>query len=218
MDADDQATTPSNDLEVKTVTIVPTEEVHPKTKRAKARQIASTKQPRQRAVVNKWRVEESNGELDIVHQRATLDELCQTLSVDELTSPACSRMLGYIRAKMTGYRHQDVLKHRFNPTVFIALKELVAMLHASQLKCFYCSTDVYILYKNVRESMQWTLDRIDNQLGHNCGNAVISCLACNLSRRCINHRAFEFVKQMRIIKAPAEASLKEVGDDIEEEV
>ena len=29
----------------------------------------------------------------------------------------------------------------------------------------------------------WTLDRIDNNIGHNRDNVVISCLACNLQKR-----------------------------------
>ena len=158
---------------------------------------------RHRAVVRHWRVAEE--ELDVARQRTVLAALSRTMYADEPTPAAGSRMLSHIRAKMHGYRHQDVSKHRFCPTVFIELKELVAMLHASGLRCFYCSRDVLILYKTVREAEQWTMDRIDNSVGHNRGNAVISCLGCNLSRRRIEHRAFEFAKQMRIIKVPAPA-------------
>ena len=45
---------------------------------------------------------------------------------------------------------------------------------------------------------QWTLDRIDNELGHNIGNLVISCLKCNLKRRRINKNSFMMTKNMTI--------------------
>ena len=57
-----------------------------------------------------------------------------------------------------------------------------------------------LLYDNVRESTQWTLDRIDNNIGHNVDNVVICCLKCNLKRRTMNDEKFKFSKQMRIIK------------------
>jgi hypothetical protein len=43
---------------------------------------------------------------------------------------------------------------------------------------------------------QWTLDRIDNNFGHNIGNLVISCLKCNLKRRRINKNSFMITKNM----------------------
>ena len=57
-----------------------------------------------------------------------------------------------------------------------------------------------ILYKRVREDYQWTLDRIDNNIGHTCDNTIIACLKCNLQRRRINKGAFLFTKQLKIIK------------------
>ena len=56
------------------------------------------------------------------------------------------------------------------------------------------------MYENVRESKQWTLDRIDNNIGHNKDNVVICCLECNLKRGTIDDKKFKFTKQMRIIK------------------
>ena len=47
---------------------------------------------------------------------------------------------------------------------------------------------------------QWTLDRIDNNLGHNVGNLVISCLNCNLKRRRINKNSFMMTKNMTITR------------------
>jgi len=68
------------------------------------------------------------------------------------------------------------------------------------MKCYYCKEEVYILYKNIRENLQWTLDRVDNDLGHINDNLVISCLKCNLKRRKQNDIAFLFTKQLDIKK------------------
>ena len=60
--------------------------------------------------------------------------------------------------------------------------------------------DHLLLYENNREQKQWTLDRLDNSCGHTKDNVVISCLKCNLERRCLNDEKFLFTKQMRLIK------------------
>ena len=56
------------------------------------------------------------------------------------------------------------------------------------------------MYNNVREKKQWTLDRLDNDIGHYNSNVVISCLECNLKKRRMNDDDFKFIKQMKIIK------------------
>lgn len=47
---------------------------------------------------------------------------------------------------------------------------------------------------------QWTLDRIDNDIGHYSDNVVIACLSCNLHRKTMYHERFLFTKQLNIIK------------------
>ena len=59
---------------------------------------------------------------------------------------------------------------------------------------------MYVLYENVRESKQWTVDRINNDLGHNIDNFVLACLDCNLKRRCKSVDKFLFTKQLNIIR------------------
>ena len=51
------------------------------------------------------------------------------------------------------------------------------------------------LYKISRDPLQWTLDRIDNSIGHTNDNVIICCLKCNLERRCKNSNAFLFTKK-----------------------
>ena len=59
---------------------------------------------------------------------------------------------------------------------------------------------MYILYKNVRDSKQWSVDRLNNDLGHDNDNIVLACLDCNLKRRRKSADKFLFTKQLNIIK------------------
>jgi hypothetical protein len=105
-----------------------------------------------------------------------------------------------IRQKIAGYRSQDMKKKLYNKTVFVNLEHVIDLLLKCENKCFYCKSKMNILYENVRDPKQWTLERIDNNNGHNIGNVVIACLECNLRRRCIYHERFLFTKQLSIEK------------------
>ena len=110
-------------------------------------------------------------------------------------------VMNEIKHKLTNYKQQDLLKKIFNDVEFISLEDTIELLNLSNLVCHYCSQDIYILYEIVREQMQWTLDRIDNSKGHNKNNVVISCLKCNLNRRCTSKDAFMFTKKLNITKS-----------------
>lgn len=69
-----------------------------------------------------------------------------------------------------------------------------------QLKCRYCLNEMYVLYDISREIRQWSVDRIDNDLGHNIDNYHLACLDCNLKRRRRTDEKFLFTKQLNIIK------------------
>lgn len=138
------------------------------------------------------------------------EELSHNKQLNDLTDPYfiqkedkntyISKLLSHIKHKISGYRHQDILKKKFNVGEFVSFEETVNLLKSSNLKCCYCSENVYILYEHVREMKQWSLDRIDNNMGHNRGNLVVACLECNLKRRRTNKDAFMFTKNMVIIK------------------
>lgn len=102
--------------------------------------------------------------------------------------------------KLSNYKQQDKKKSRFNSESFIKLEDLLEKLVVTKLKCNYCKDQCLLFYKNVREQKMWTLDRIDNNIGHNKDNVVISCLACNLQKRRRGEEAFKFMKQMVITK------------------
>ena len=111
-----------------------------------------------------------------------------------------SLFTSHIKAKICSYRQQDILKKRLDEKLLVNFNEVIRLLVTSEMNCCYCSQNVYILYENVRESKQWSLDRINNDVGHNKGNLVIACLECNLKRRRTNKDAFMFTKNMVIIK------------------
>ena len=103
------------------------------------------------------------------------------------------------KVKISGYKNQDGKKKKLTDKL-ISYEECLEKLVISKLKCYYCKTDCLITYENVREQSQWTLDRLDNSIGHEKDNVVICCLKCNLKRRTTNDEKFKFTKQMRIIK------------------
>jgi len=80
------------------------------------------------------------------------------------------------------------------------IDDVINKLYECKLNCYYCKEKIFLLYDIVREMKQWTLDRNNNDIGHNTNNVVISCLDCNLKRRRINMNSFLFTKQLNIIK------------------
>jgi hypothetical protein len=105
-----------------------------------------------------------------------------------------------ISNKLSGYKHQDVIKKVFDREKIIKYEEIIEKLKNCDLKCYYCNENVYLLYKLVREMNQWSLDRINNDIGHNGENVFISCLECNLKKRTKNSDSFLFTKQLKINK------------------
>jgi hypothetical protein len=105
-----------------------------------------------------------------------------------------------IDAKISGYRAQDSIRKRLDTSKFIDFPFIVEKLYDCQMRCFFCQGIMFLLYDLVREMKQWTVDRINNDEGHNRDNVLISCLDCNLKRRRTNKEAFLFTKQLTIVK------------------
>ena len=109
-------------------------------------------------------------------------------------------LISDLKKKISGYKAQDVRKNVLLPLKFITYEILIQKLVESKLKCYYCLNQMALIYENVRQMNQWTLDRIDNNLGHNSDNVLISCLECNLKRKDMNKDKFLFTKQLKIKK------------------
>jgi uncharacterized iron-regulated protein len=110
------------------------------------------------------------------------------------------RILQQLSQKMSGYKAQDIQKGLFEPDKFVDLERIVELLIKCNLECFYCKNKVHVLYEYVREPGQWTLDRIDNDYGHNKDNLEVACLQCNIRRRTMYPERYVFTKQLKIIK------------------
>ena len=109
-------------------------------------------------------------------------------------------MLKQIERKISSYKQQDIDKKLLNNEKFINTKNIIEKLIESEIKCYYCKCEMYILYKNVRDLKQWSVDRVNNDLGHDNDNIVLACLDCNLKRRRKSADKFLFTKQLNIIK------------------
>jgi 5-methylcytosine-specific restriction endonuclease McrA len=104
-----------------------------------------------------------------------------------------------IKKKISSYKQQDNLKKIYNNETFISFDEIINKMESEKLQCNYCHSIMCILYEYCREPKQWTLDRINNEKGHNNDNVLLSCMECNLKRRRINKESFEFTKNLQII-------------------
>jgi hypothetical protein len=109
-----------------------------------------------------------------------------------------------INRKIYGYKQQDIIKKLLNEKEFITLQSVINKMVNCDLKCYYCSCEMNVLYDISREMTQWTVDRIDNDLGHNLTNYYLACLECNLKRRRRSDDKFLFTKQMKLVKMPGE--------------
>jgi hypothetical protein len=109
-------------------------------------------------------------------------------------------ILREIEKKRNSYKNQDIKKNKLDDDELIKTDELIEKLVVSKLKCCYCKEDVELIYENYRDNKQWTLDRINNDIGHNKDNVVISCLGCNLKRRTMDKDDFEYSKNLKVIK------------------
>lgn len=113
---------------------------------------------------------------------------------------------GNIDKKLNSYCSQDKKMKRYDSDTFISLNEVLIKLICCQNKCYYCNDNIIINYKYSREQKQWSLERKNNNIQHNNENCVIACLECNLKRKNTNYDAFQFTKQMKIIKKTAKDS------------
>lgn len=107
-------------------------------------------------------------------------------------------ILNEIKNKISSYKQQDILKSRLNQEDFISYEYIVNKLCDDNMTCFYCKTPVFILYEKCRQETQWSVDRINNDIGHNINNVVISCLKCNLQKKSRDSEKFAQTKQLII--------------------
>ena len=105
-----------------------------------------------------------------------------------------------IKRKISSNKSQDINKKRYEEDKFISFQEVLFLMNQEEIKCYYCKCFMFILYEFARENKQWSVDRIDNDKGHNVSNFHLACLECNLSRRRRTDEKFLFTKQLNIVK------------------
>ena len=79
-----------------------------------------------------------------------------------------------IKTKLQGYKIQDNGNNIFVESKFIKQNEVKNIIFNQGGKCLYC-------WKKC-ENDTWSLDRINNDFGHNSDNCVLSCVKCNVQR------------------------------------
>lgn len=112
----------------------------------------------------------------------------------------CKVVVQQLKTKLCGYRSQDTIKKIYSEEQFITMKRTLQLLIECNCMCFYCKSNTKVLYEYVREPTQWSLERIDNSIGHNNDNVAIACLNCNLRRRTMNQERYVFTKQLVLLK------------------
>ncbi len=113
------------------------------------------------------------------------------------------KIISEIKVKLSSYINQDKTKKKLKcgeKGDKISLHNILEKMLTSKHKCYYCKNTYEILYEYTREPKQWTLERINNDLGHTNENCVVSCLECNLKRRTTDIKKFEFTKNLKITK------------------
>jgi hypothetical protein len=126
------------------------------------------------------------------------------LQYRSLTDPSLTTLIQHhFTQKWRGYRQQDQDKGWYLPDQLVTVDEIHQLLCDCHTLCFYCRQPMKVLYEQVRDPMQWTLERIDNSMGHIRGNVQIACLQCNVRRRTMYHERYLQTKRLtqhRIIK------------------
>ena len=160
-------------------------------------EIKSSKEKSKRVITESKQWNFGEKELDFENIYKILLELQKKTSPPTNIHKFISQQLNQ---KILGYKSQDIQKGLLEPDKFVDLERVIELLINCNLECFYCKNKVQILYEYVREPGQWTLDRIDNDYGHNKNNLEVACLQCNIRRRTMYADRYVFTKQLKIIK------------------
>lgn len=156
-------------------------------------------EPKKRIITTTKRWDFQPDQHTLEYQLSLLDELREWWKdPTNLPNKHIQLVKQLIHSKWYGYRSQDIEKNVYCFDNFITEMDIVDLLVDSRLLCFYCRKEIQLLYEHVRETLQWSIERIDNKTGHNRGNVVIACLGCNLRRKTMYYERFRATKQMTI--------------------
>ena len=144
-------------------------------------------------------LKKDNYENDDIYEQKNHMEFINNI-INDVEFDGKKHILQKIKNKLSSYKSQDKINKKFDEDKFISLSQLLEMIRDSNLKCYYCNCDMLLVYKNKKETKQWSLERLNNNIGHYNTNTCISCLECNLKRRQTNHEYFKYSKNLVIKK------------------
>jgi len=122
------------------------------------------------------------------------------LPESESTIPILPHIIREIDLKRKAYIYQDKQHAIYDARFSITTDQIIELIISSELLCYYCREICQLTYKESMCRKQWTLDRIDNDYGHNHTNVVIACLDCNLKRGTMDSERFRQGKQFTFRK------------------
>jgi len=154
------------------------------------------KEIKKRVVSEKWSFSEEYYEYE--YQIKLIEEIIENnyLQKNQMTKI----VINEINKKISSYKNQDILKKHLDNEQFLTFESVLNKMKECELKCRYCKCEMSVLYDISREMTQWSVDRIDNDKGHNIDNFHLACLDCNLKRRRRTDEKFLFTKQLNIVK------------------
>lgn len=136
----------------------------------------------------------------VTKKNSLSEENIQRSYLGDKDHPPSPILVNHIMTKLRGYKYQDQLKGIYQESDFVNYAYVIECLQKCDIRCFYCHCCCMLIYNYVREPRQWTLERIDNNLGHNKNNVQIACLECNLRRRTIHHERYIETKKLVFIR------------------
>ena len=151
-------------------------------------------EPKKREVSKGWTFSDEYFNYD--KQIKLINDISSNILDDNVTKIAIQQ----INKKISSYKQQDIIKNKLDIELFIDFNFVIYKMIECELKCRYCKCEMSVLYDITREMNQWSVDRIDNDKGHNKDNIHLACLDCNLKRRRRTDEKFLFTKQLNIIK------------------
>lgn len=186
-------------------------------KSQKTKKVAtSTKEKKDRVVTQTkiWNKHFQEEDYCVEIQLQWIQDLRKKLGLETNTSITDKQrfLKSQINGKIQGYKTQDIQKKKLDPIQFVDIECVLDKLIECRLLCFYCKDPMFVWYKHTRDPKQWSLDRINNDYGHNKNNIEISCLSCNIRRRCMYHDRFRFTKQLKLTKVDHTDSVVDVVD------
>jgi hypothetical protein len=178
--------------------IVLLENVKEKDEKNKVKNINTAKEKAKRVIVETWNF--TKNDLDFENIIQVLNMIQKKVVENPEYTNIVKCIIQQLNQKINGYKSQDIAKNLLDLEKLVDLENVLQLLLQCNLECFYCKNKVKVLYEHVREPSQWTLDRIDNDYGHNKGNLEIACLSCNVRRRTMYADRYVFTKQLKLVK------------------